>query len=233
MSNSDIFIDYYNKIDHHLKKSGNFDSFATFAQKIKLSNNGAVRRFSSDLISFGELRNAIVHNPKIGNKTIAEPHDATVSKIKELHQYITAPLKVYPEFQFDVLGALADDYINKILVEMKANSFSQFPVYDENGKVIELVNTNTVSRWLSAQLEENGTLLMENVKVKDLIPEIEFKENYKFISKEATVYDAYELFINQIVKRERNLDVIFITETGSKNENLQGLITIEDIANKV
>ena len=38
----------------------------------------------TELISYGELRNAIVHNPRIGSKTIAEPHPETVKKIKQL-----------------------------------------------------------------------------------------------------------------------------------------------------
>lgn|SRR5690554_2314285 len=233
MNNSEIFLDFYNKIDAYIKKQEKFDSSISFSQKIKNSKNKIIQRFSNELISLGELRNAIVHNPKIGNKTIAEPHSETVTRIKELYEKISNPKKVIPEFAFPVLGAKENDFINDILIEMKNHSFSQFPIYDDNNCVTELINTNTISRWLSSKLEENGTIIIDNVKVKDLISDIEFKNNYKFISRNTSIYEAYDLFIDQINKQKRNLDVLFITDSGKKTEKLLGLITIEDIANKV
>lgn len=231
--NSEVFLDYYNKIDAYIKKIDGYDSSVTFSQKIKNSSNKLVQRFRDDLLSYGELRNAIVHNPKIGNKAIAEPHDETVAKLKDLFRKITNPKKVIPEFQFEVLGAKENDFINDILIQMKRKSFSQFPVLNSENNVIELINTNTISRWLSKKIEENGTIIIENVRIKDLISEIEFKKNYKFISRDLSVYEAYDYFINQINTKQRNLDVLFITHSGKSTEKLLGLITIEDIATKV
>jgi len=233
MTNSDKFVDIYNKIDIYLKKINNSDSYLSFAQKVKRSNNKIVSRFEDELLSFGELRNAIVHHPKIDSKSIAEPHDSTVSRIAELYEIITNPKKVIPEFQFEVFGEKKDSFINDILIKMKKMSFSQFPVLDDEGLVCELVNNNTISRWLSSQIEENGTIIIENVKVVDLIPEIEFKGNYKFVSRNTSIYEAYDLFINQINEKQRNLDAIFITHSGSASEKLLGLITIQDISNLI
>ena len=233
MTNSDLFLEVYNKIDDFLKKSDSHDSYINFAQKVKSTKNKVAQRFKDELLSFGELRNAIVHNPKIGNKAIAEPHENIVSRISELYDKISDPKKVIPEFQFKVMGAKKDAFINDILVEMKKRSFSQFPVFDDNEIVSELINTNTISRWLSVQMEENGTIMIDNVKVADLIPEIEFNENYKFVSRNTSIYDAYDLFISHINQKQRNLDALFITHSGERNEKLLGLITIEDIANLV
>lgn len=183
-------------------------------------------------MSLGELRNAIVHNPKIGNKVIAEPHEEIVLRIKELYEKITDPKKVIPEFQFEILGAYEDDYINDILIKMRKKSISQFPVFNKENVVIELINTNTISRWLSSQWDEDGTVVVENVRVKDFIPEIEFPNNYKFISRNTSVYEAYDFFIKHVNSAKRNLDVLFITDSGKKSEKLLGLITIEDIATK-
>ena len=233
MNNSEVFLDYYNMIDKFLKKDGQFDTFTTFTQKIKLNKKKVVRHFQEELISLGELRNAIVHNPRYDNKAIAEPHTETVERIKSIYEMISKPKKFFPEFQFEVLGANEEDYINSILIEMNKKSFSQFPIFDNNKNIIELINTNSISRWLSLQLEEKGTILIENVKIKDFIPHIEFKKNYKFISKNYSIYDAYYLFINQINTKNRNLDVLFISENGKEHEKLLGLITIEDIANRI
>ena len=233
MTNSEKYLDTYNKIDDYLKKSDSYESYVNFAQKVKNTENRVAQRFKDELLSFGELRNAIVHNPKIGNKAIAEPHESTVLRISDLYEKISNPKKVIPEFQFPVLGAKKGDFINDILIEMKKSSFSQFPVFDDNENVCELINNNTISRWLSTQLEENGTIMIDNVKVDDLLQEIEFSKNYKFVSRNTSIYEAYDLFISQINKEQRNLDVIFITHSGKVNEILLGLITIEDIANLV
>jgi len=233
MTKAETFLDTYNKIDSYLKATESYDSYVNFAQKIKSSRNQVVKRFKDELLSLAELRNAIVHNPKIGNQPIAEPHENTVLRIQELYEKISNPKKVIPEFQFKVFGAKKNDFINNVFIEMKKEAFSQFPIFDENDFVIELVSNNTISRWLSSQLEDNGTLIIENVKICDLIPEIEFKENYKFISRNTSIYEAYELFINQINSKQRNLDAIFITHNGKQNEKLLGLITINDIANLV
>ena len=233
MSNSESFLDTYNKIDDFLKKYDHHDSYVTFAHKLKHTSNKVAKIYKDELISFGELRNAIVHFPKIENKAIAEPHEQTVKRLNELFEKISNPIKVTPTFSLDTLDAKKHDFINDILIEMKDKSYSQFPVLNDNNHVIELINNNTISRWLSFQMEDNGTIMIENAKIEDLIAHIEFNKNYKFISKDSSIYQAYDMFINHINTKKRNLDVIFITNSGKEKEKLLGLITIEDIALKI
>jgi predicted transcriptional regulator len=231
MNNAERFLDIYNKVDRYLKNIDTLN-YETFASKIKNSKNPLIKRFKEKLLDFAELRNAIVHNPKIGSEHIAEPHTKIVEEFEEIYKVLTKPMKVIPLYQFEVIGAKAEDKIDKILKIMRAQSFSQFPVFDNNNNVIELINTNTISRWLSNQIE-NNEIITENPKISEFIPEIEFKMNYKFISRDCDIYTAYNYFIEQIEKCNRNLDVLFITNSGNKNEKLLGLITIEDIADKI
>lgn len=230
MNNSEYFLETYNKLDQYLKKEIRSEDYVSYANKVKDSKNIVVNRFKDELLSFGTLRNAIVHNPKVDNKVIAEPHDRTVERFNEIYEMITNPKKVIPTFQFNVLGAHKDDYINGILKEMKQKSFSQFPVFDSDDTVIELINNNTISRWLASEVDDNGTIIIDGVTVEKLIPEIEFKRNYKFISRETSIYKAYDLFLNHINEKGRNLDVLFITHNGKETEKLLGLITISDLA---
>ena len=51
-----------------------------------------------------------------------------------------------------------------------------------------------------------------------------------FFTKNTSVFEAFDLFMEHIIKTKRNLDVLFITNSGKQNEKLLGLITIEDIA---
>jgi len=231
-TNSEQFLNYYNLIDAFLKKEQGLDSTTPYSQKVKDAKNGVVKKYKDELLSLGELRNAIVHTAKINGEVIAEPHSKTVARIQELYDLISKPMKVIPKFQFKVIGARTDEFINNILLKMKENSFSQFPVFDTEGNICEIISTNTISRWLSSQLEENGTIIIDKVKVEDLLSEIEYENNYKFIKRSASVYEAYDMFVDNL-NLGRNLDAIFITESGRSSEKLLGLITIADIANKI
>lgn len=169
------------------------------------------------MLDYGELRNAIVHNPKIGGRFIAEPLEEVVIDFENLKEKLTNPKKVIPTFQFEVIGAHKNEKLDKVLKIMREMSFSQFPVFDDNNSIIELINTNTISRWLGKNII-NDEIITENPKVSELISEIEFKNNYKFISRDCNIYTAYNFFIQQIENSNRNLDVLFITNSGSPNE---------------
>jgi len=71
---------------------------------------------------------------------------------------------------------------------------------------------------LSKKVEKNGTIIIDEVKIKDLLPFIEFTDNYMFVSRKTNVYEAYSYFVRFIEKKNRNIDAIFITDSGKKNE---------------
>ena len=226
MNNAEKFIEIYNQIDKVLSKSGN-GKYETFSAKIKNSTNRIIIRFKEKLIDYGNLRNAIAHNPKIGGKPIAFPLDEVVSDFEEILIIIKNPPKVYPKFHCDIVGAKKDDKLDGVLKEMREKSLSQIPVFD-NGKVIEVVNTNTISRWLGRNMD-NESIVQENPTIGELFEDIEFEKNYKFIAKNCDIYSAHNHFIEQLEKHNRNLDALFITQTGKENETILGIITVADI----
>lgn len=75
--------------------------------------------------------------------------------------------------------------------------------------------------------------MIENVQVKDFMGEIEHPHNYRFISRNSSIYDAYSCFTDEIDKQGKNLDVLFITENGKATEAIMGLVTVEDVAGEV
>lgn len=231
MNNAERFLEIYNQIDKILKNKEQ-DEYVSFTKKVKTSSNKIIQAHKDKILDYAELRNAIVHNPRVGKDYIAIPIDKVVSDFEAILKKITSPTKVIPTFQFEVYGAKLRDDLDDILKKMYKHSFSQFPVFNEEGAVIELINSNTISRWLSKQTGKDG-IIVENPTIEILIPEIEFKQNYMFIDRNCDLYTAYSLFITQIETRNRNLDVLFITNSGRPKEKLLGLITIEDIASKI
>jgi len=231
--NSELFINAFNKLDKYLESESDNNNYETFSTRIDKSKNRVVRQYRRTLKSLGDLRNAIVHNHINDGEPIAVPHIRTVEILNDIYSEITKPKTVYDLFKKEVQGVKAEDSLKDLLLKVDESSFSQFPVYDDNNNIIEILNTNTIARWLSANLDDNGNLLLIDAKVKDLMPCIEYRNNYNFINRDATIYHAYDMFIDCINNNKRNLDAIFITHSGSGSESILGLITIDDFAGKI
>ncbi|MFM2018962.1 MAG: hypothetical protein RL007_2618, partial [Bacteroidota bacterium] len=95
MNNAERFIDIYNKVDKLLKDIDR-EEYQSYSSKIRISKNPIIKAFKEKLIDYGELRNAIVHNPKIGGKFIAEPLTEIVDDFEAVLLKLQNPKKVIP-----------------------------------------------------------------------------------------------------------------------------------------
>src|SRR5690606_30574358 len=116
-----------------------------------------------------------------------------------------------------------------LLTEMKQKDFSQAPILDDSGNVIEVISTNTISRWLFAEYD-NEYIDLISAKISDLMPHIETKENYFLISRNTTVYEAAEIYLRNSAEKKSQLDCMIITHSGKTGEKIMGIVCIEDIA---
>ncbi|RPA66885.1 CBS domain-containing protein [Cyclobacteriaceae bacterium YHN15] len=230
MTNAQKFIDYYNELDKAFAKALGQLEYVPFSQRISelISRNPVVRRYKDDLYQLGNLRNAIAHHSK-GGIPIAEPYQETVDLIEKILQDFKNPKRVIPAFQFDVFRVNSDTPLINLLQEMNAKDFSQAPILDADGKVIEVISSNTISRWLFAEYE-NQLIDLTSAKISDLMPHIETKKNYALISRNTTVYEAAEIYLRKSKEKKSKLDCLIITHNGKPTEKLMGIVCIEDIA---
>lgn len=230
MTNAQKFLDNYNELDRLFAKALRQNDYAPFSQRIReLSGKSSiVRRYKDDLYQLGNLRNAIAHQSR-GGVPIAEPFEETVHLIQKILEEFNNPKRVIPAFQFEVFTVTTDTPLIDLLQEMKTKNFSQAPILDTDGKVIEVISTNTISRWLYAEYE-NQLIDLTTAKISDLIPHIETKENYALISRNTTVYEAAEIYLKKSKEKKSQLDCLIITQNGKASEKLMGIVCIEDIA---
>ena len=171
MNNAEDFLDIYNQVDDLLKKS-NSEKYVKYSDKIKESKIPVVIEFRDKLLDYGELRNAMVHRPKEKGEYIAVPLKKVVTDFEEILKELRNPKKVLPEFQREVIGADKSEKLDEVLKKMREKSLSQIPIFD-NGQVIEIINTNTISRWLGRNINEEG-IMEENpvisVLFEDFVP---------------------------------------------------------------
>ena len=135
--NSKRFIDAYNNIDYALKTRYNLNRAMGFSDLIRksVSMNYVVRKYEDDLIDYGRLRNAIVHNNN-EDFVIAEPHDSVVENIEHIGRDISVvgeingtkePIKII------VSSELAKKCAGKEILRFKAK---RIYVFEETGERI-------------------------------------------------------------------------------------------------
>lgn len=222
--NSDRFITAFNRIDKALDSELESNKGIGFSKAVRILTkyNPVIRRYKDDLLEFAELRNAIVHNRIDTVQVIAEPHDSIVEQIERIEQEITKPKLVIPQFEKQVHSFEINDSLSSLLDAVEEKGYSKFPVYDgENFK--GLVTENGITKWLS----ENKEASTKEILLHEILP-YQKENNHEFINKTASIYEAVELFKENIGKGNR-LDALLITNNGEKNEKLLGIITAWDI----
>jgi predicted transcriptional regulator len=228
MSNAESFLSSFNKIEAWLKsKTGRQNDFS-FTQMIHAlrQKNALVKNYHDDLYQFASLRNAIVHTRQ-NDKVIAQPHDEVVKQIQVIEEILSSPPLV--KLSGNMITARENMKLEELLHLIHQNSFSQIPLLDENSHVIEILNTNTISRWLAASIPDDIISIRET-RITDLLQHIEYKNNYRFITKNTNLFEAADLFLHHVSKTNHNLDAILITVNGKKNQKPLGIVCIEDIA---
>lgn len=228
MSKADEFIGAYNKIDKVLQQRYGYTESDSFTYMINdvASKDAIVRANLRLLQSYANLRNAIVHNQD-KDYVIADPHDEVVEKIQSIAELVSHPPRVFPVFQRKVLAYEASRSIFDAIKEMTENEFSQMPI-TEDGEFIGLLNANTITRWFGATenklIEADGSTIITDTQIRNVLDYQETNENYEFIGRNTHMHAARDYF-----DKNRNLEALFITQDGNKNQSLLGIITVWDL----
>ncbi|WP_047982822.1 CBS domain-containing protein [Ornithinibacillus californiensis] len=222
--NSDRFITAFNRIDKAMDNEIGNSKGIGFSKAVRILTkyNPVVRRYKDDLLEFAELRNAIVHNRMDTDQVIAEPHDSVVEQIEQIESEITKPKQVIPQFEKRVLSFDLKDSLSRLLDAIHGKGYSKFPVYD-GADFKGLITESGITKWLA----KNKDAIIAEVTIEQIMP-YQKENNYEFIAKNASVYEAVEVFKENIGKGNR-IDALLITADGERTNKLNGIITTWDI----
>jgi len=225
-SNAERFLNAYARIEQALRKIVAPDRFLKFYELVNCAakSEPIVKEYRSDLLEFGELRNAIVHNRADG-RVIAEPDDDAVAAIERIAAHLTAPPRVLPLFKKKVITVASRDPISKAVMLLYRHSFSQLPV-TEGGITVGLLTSNTITRWLGKSLENK--VYPGDTAVAEVLEYAEHGDNFKFVGAAATLFEIRDLFYRYYQQGKR-LEAVLITSAGSPAEPLEGIITLRDL----
>ena len=226
-SNAERFITAYNNIDYGLRTIYNFKRSMSFSDVVRRSVvlNSVVRKYEEDLIDFGRLRNAIIHQ---GNNKyiIAEPHDDIVEKIEKLAELITEPPLALDRIgNAEVITINADMKVGRAIELIYRTGYANLPTYDGD-KLIGVINGRKLINVIGETIGSGQNLqeYIETVTVGDIITHMGDDYYYMLADEKLTIDTAMNYFENN-----RKLLIILITKGGKDSGKPLKIISSSDI----
>ncbi|MBO5954506.1 MAG: CBS domain-containing protein [Clostridia bacterium] len=226
-SNAERFLTAYNNIDYGLRTIYGFKRSMSFSDVVRRSVvlNSVVRKYEDDLIDYGRLRNAIVHQ---GNHKfiIAEPHDDIVENIERLADLITEPpLAVDMVGNKEVITINHDMKLSSAMELIYRTGYSNLPTY-EGEKLIGILNGRKLINVLGEKvgLGVNLEEFVRTTNVEDILPNMGDDYYFMLADQKLTIDSAMNFFENN-----RKLLIILITKDGKDTGKPLKIISNADI----
>ncbi len=226
---TDVFLDLYKEIEERLKERGIKNGRNSVVMQFIASPEG--RQFKDDLNVCREMRNILTHCPDIEGEPPLIPTDAAIETLRRVEAYLSAPPRALDRAAKGdgLVSARLSDKVMPVMEEMVSRGFSHIPVF-ENGKLFGVFSISSV---FSKAMKYDGDMVSENTLVRDFIDYIPIEkhvcERFVFAPRETTVIEAKEMFDNFPGPSQKRVAAIFITENGSPNERILGMLTPWDV----
>lgn len=225
MDNAERFLASFNRIHNYLSFLSNEKThkkpFYHLLDENEYRNSG-VKEYKNDLQIFADLRNVLVHKKLEINHYLAVPTDKVVERIEMIEAEIKSPPKVYPAFKRNVVHFQASDSFVNVLETIKKKRITHFPIY-QKGELIGLLTENGITYWLANHFDAT-VVPLKQITIEEILKEDSKSNNYLFVRKEMSVDVAADL-----LKNDRKIDALLITENGKKTEEPIGIITPSDL----
>lgn len=226
---SDEFIDLYKQLEDALEEkfSGTKRRYSSVIFEYINHYESAPVRESLNLCR--EIRNLMTHNANLGGEPIVEPSEPVVESLRQTLEYVRRP-PLALEFATTggrIVCAGLSERVLKLMATMEKNGFSHIPIVEKK----YFVGVFSVSTIFSCVLQEPELHITPETTIRELgemLPVDRHIENYAFVGRETTCIQARRMF-ETIRGKNKRLSVIFITETGSREEPLLGMLTPWDV----
>lgn len=222
-SNAKRFLDAYNNIDYALKSRYNLNRSMGFSELIRKSVpvNYVIRKYEDELVDYGRLRNAIIHNNN-EDFIIAEPHDKVVEKIEHIEKLLTTPpLALESVAQKQVIITHAGKSMREVITLIASTGFSNIPVYREK-ILLGVANGQKILHSLGQYLLAGGSekTYLDNVQIEDMLSSLENSNYYCVKKSDCTIEEALDEF-----DKNHKLLAILFTKNGELTELPLGIMT--------
>jgi len=187
------------------------------------------RDSADQLRHLASIRNVLTHQrgSAIGYPVAVTSH--SIEALREIKQHLATPQPVSIKYCRAVLTVSSSDTLAHVVALSFENGFSQFPVVDA-GRFGGLVTETEITRWLGHRVKANlaevdlrKACVRTVLKEKD--PTMREIAIFRFRRSDTPVEEVMGMF-----SREATLEVVLLTESGSKHTPIKGIVTQWDAA---
>lgn len=178
-------------------------------------------KFYQKLNDYREIRNYLTHEQYEGDYPIA-----VSSKVCLDFELILKRMKEtsYSRSNKNITFLYQVDNIEKALTLFKENGYTYLPLVDEHKKVKGIVSSYSLLKLISNKKISYKDKLSSYLDSFNLNDET---KRFLFLSKYEPLSTAEKEF--SLIKENKRLGLIFITENGKKEESILGILSIYDI----
>lgn len=186
--------------------------------------------FRHELNVCREIRNLLSHNADDEGQPLVEPSEAVLESLQKILEHVSAPRCAidYGTPKEKILWAHSNDVAIDVMHRMVKNGFSHVPVMDK-GRIIGVFSVGSLFTCIEKQGFEKFSNATRIGQIKDALGlERHGTERYLFMPEDATIYQVRAMFE---ARGERNsrLSAVFITKSGSPDEQLLAMLTPWDV----
>lgn len=224
MDNASRFINAFAMIETECRRivgDGRYTKFYMLLEQAAKINS-TIRQYQIDLQEYADLRNAIVHERTEEGTVIAQPVDWVVERIEKIARLLSSPALLKDHFLKPVKTCRPEDSVLDAYQLMKTLGTSKLPIYTE-GRFFGLLTLEMIAEWAVFRQAEDEVPSVQTI----FKPQVK-TEKVLFLSKEATVETALEMF-EETMRRGVHLLAIIISAEGERNQKPEGILTIADL----
>ncbi len=233
MTNEQVFLDTFKKLEKYLRieyNQGNYSysGFMSTIYRIKKSKKNPLisNKYNFDILQqASQVRNIISHN-----NDVIIPSEKFLNNFKKVVEKIIKPLKVeHIMVKYSKLKiARLNTNVGKVIDMLKEYGYNSIPIIDNN-QLMGVFTEKSVYDYLTMNKHDS---ISKNMLVSDMIDAIDLNSDprkyFDFISRDASVDDAYDCFTKDF-KSRRELLLLLVTEQGEKEQKLLGIVALRDI----
>lgn len=172
-----------------------------------------------------DLRNVIQHGDINGGMPIAVPRDDAVKAMERIAAYIEKQPQIGDFMVRNPETLSPGSAIEDAAEQVVRLDLSQLPVYDD-GSYVGLFTTNAMARWLASAIRhEDGHLIVEKVRVSEILAHVEAHEAPQFVKPIGSA-----LKVCETLSKDTAPPAILVTTDGKASGQLQGIVTRFDVA---
>ena len=229
----DLFLSVFKKLEKEVVYISGLvdDDFTSFSRALNTIYHQKKHPVLSDYDNYSFLRCVSdVRNILSHESDVCVPTEDFIFRLQKILDQIVNPLTVYDVCSKEIVLCKENESLYKVMDRMERSSFSHIPIISSENKVVGVFSRSSLFDYI----QEGGTLTEDTLisDLKEVTPlSKHHNESYLFVSKHSKVTTVYD-YMAKRKPHQKCVVCLFVSEHGSKDEPLLGVVTISDLVSR-